>query len=90
MQAGAELTGSDLIHAQATWTNAAQMAANYAEELLQFGAHKQIVNRLLEPFTYIDVLVTATDYANWFALRDHPDLHLQRGPVRLIKTEADR
>ena len=91
MQAGAELTGSDLIHAQATWTNAAQMAANYAEELLQFGAHKQIVNRLLEPFTYIDVLVTATDYANWFALRDHPDAQPEiQELARLMKYEYEQ
>lgn len=33
--------------------------------------HKQIPNRLLEPFQYIKVIVTATDYANFFALRNH-------------------
>jgi thymidylate synthase ThyX len=44
-------------------------AANSATVLLNLGLHKQIVNRVLEPFTYIDVVVTATDYANWFALR---------------------
>lgn len=37
------------------------------------GYHKQIVNRMTESVNYIDVLVTSTDYANWFALRDHPD-----------------
>src|SRR5690606_13669752 len=51
----------------------ASNAADQAEYLMGVGTHKQIVNRLMEPFTYIDVLVTATDYANWFALRDHPD-----------------
>jgi len=35
--------------------------------------HKQIINRLLEPFAHITVLVTSTRWANWFALRDHGD-----------------
>ena len=52
-----------------SWRNAATRAANSATTLMNLGLHKQIVNRVLEPFTYIDVVVTATDYANWFALR---------------------
>ena len=52
-----------------SWRNAAKRAANSATTLMNLGSHKQIVNRVLEPFTYIDVVVTATDYANWFALR---------------------
>ena len=52
-----------------SWRNIAKRAANSATVLLNLGLHKQIVNRVLEPFTYIDVVVTATDYANWFALR---------------------
>jgi thymidylate synthase ThyX len=36
------------------------------------GAHKQIVNRLLEPFQHIHVVVTATEWDNFFALRHHP------------------
>lgn len=52
-----------------SWRNIAKRAANSATVLLNLGLHKQIVNRILEPFTYIDVVVTATDYANWFALR---------------------
>lgn len=55
------------------WKRAAKHAADMAAGFEKAGYHKQIVNRLLEPFTYIDVLVTATDYANWFMLRDHKD-----------------
>lgn len=36
-------------------------------------AHKQIVNRLLEPFMWQTILTTATDWDNFFALRTHPD-----------------
>lgn len=73
MQANAELEGSALEFAKSDWQYAAKAAAEHAKGLLDIGAHKQIVNRLLEPFTYIDVVVTATDFANWFALRDHKD-----------------
>ena len=34
---------------------------------------KQVVNRLLEPFSHISVVVTATEWDNFFALRCHPD-----------------
>lgn len=35
--------------------------------------HKQIANRLLEPFMWHTIIATATDYDNFFALRAHPD-----------------
>ena len=72
MQAGVELTGMTLELAKADWHRAARNAASVANDMLEKGLHKQVVNRILEPFTYIDVVVTATDFANWFALRDHP------------------
>lgn len=37
------------------------------------GYHKQIVNRLAEPFTFMNVVATATDLENFFWLRVHPD-----------------
>lgn len=37
------------------------------------GYHKQIVNRLLEPWSHISVLVTATEWNNFFHLRCHED-----------------
>jgi hypothetical protein len=33
--------------------------------------HKQIANRLLEPFMYIDTLISSTSWENFFNLRDH-------------------
>lgn len=73
MQANSELDPQAMENAKYAWGEAAYIAADIAARMVEIGAHKQIVNRLLEPFTYIDVLVTATDYANWFALRNHPD-----------------
>lgn len=73
MQADQELDETLKKIAQEYWKNAAQAAALHAEKLVELGTHKQVANRLLEPFTYIDVLVTSTEFANWFTLRNHPD-----------------
>lgn len=35
--------------------------------------HKQITNRLLEPFMWQTIITTATEWDNFFALRAHPD-----------------
>ena len=55
------------------WLAARDYAVSYAEEFAKAGYAKQLVNRLLEPFAWSHVLVTATDWANFFALRDHKD-----------------
>lgn len=60
---------SERFQAQREWTAAAHSAANHAEKLLKIGAHKQIVNRILEPFSHINVVVTATEWNNFFGLR---------------------
>lgn len=91
MQAHELLKCSERVQAERTWLEAAQYAAQSAQLLVEANAHKQIVNRLLEPFTYIDVLVTATDFANWFALRDHPDAQPEiQELARLMKHEYEQ
>ena len=55
------------------WQVASQDMIHYAERLSEAGYHKQVVNRLLEPFQYIKVIVTATEWDNFFKLRLHED-----------------
>lgn len=55
------------------WSRAARTMTAYALELHELGVHKQITNRLLEPFQLIKVVVTATEWENFFELRDHKD-----------------
>lgn len=73
MKAKTLLDAETTAEAKFWWGTAAKRAADNAAILEKLGAHKQIVNRLLEPFTYIDVLVTGTDWNNFFHLRDHED-----------------
>jgi thymidylate synthase ThyX len=61
--------------ARAEWRAALEDALRHAERLAEkdIDLHKQLVNRLLEPFAWITVIITATDWANFFTQRCHPD-----------------
>lgn len=71
MQAREEV--ADTLEAQSLWRDAAADAANTAEMMMDMGLHKQVANRILEPFQIIHVIVTATEWDNWYELRDHED-----------------
>lgn len=73
MQANEQLTGADLAHAKNLWLRAATNAADVAARMQELGLHKQVANRILEPFQHIHVVLTATEFDNWFELRAHPD-----------------
>jgi thymidylate synthase ThyX len=73
MQAKEELQGIPKVAAIDSWLCAAEEMASRAKVLSDIGLHKQVVNRLLEPFQIMKVIVTATEYNNFFWLRDHPD-----------------
>lgn len=55
------------------WLQARDHAIDYAFLMLSLGCHKTLPNRLLEPWMWITVLVTATDWDNFFTLRTAPD-----------------
>ena len=71
MQASSEVV--DYNDAKVTWKIAADTAADLAEELNALQLHKQVVNRILEPFQWMHTVVTATEWDNFFALRLHKD-----------------
>jgi len=73
MQAKEELTGEALEQAKSIWLAARDAAVVEARKLVEIDLHKQIANRILEPWHHIHVVVTATDFDNFFALRCHPD-----------------
>lgn len=55
------------------WLAARDSAVAHAQVLTDMGLHKQVVNRLLEPFQHIKVVMTTTEYENWKWLRLHSD-----------------
>jgi thymidylate synthase ThyX len=73
MQATEELEGYELIAAQDAWLGALPNMLNVVQQLLGLRAHKQVVNRLVEPWMFTNVLITGTEFSNFFALRDNAD-----------------
>lgn len=69
MTATDKLSGYDLGNAKREWNAAKSAACAYAWQLKDLGVHKQIASRLLEPFSKIKVIVSATDWNNFFRLR---------------------
>ena len=67
-----DVSHSDVSKEQA-WLIARDRVIRIAEGFDNAGYHKQIVNRLLEPWSHINVLVTATEFKNFFHLRSHED-----------------
>lgn len=73
MQAGEELDDADVFVARQIWLDARDQAVVTAQRLLKLNLAKQVINRILEPFSHTSVIVTATEWKNFFDLRCHPD-----------------
>lgn len=69
MVPGEPVSEEQALLADNCWYKALYSCLDAATELTELGIHKQWVNRLLEPFSFIDTLVTATDWQGFFKLR---------------------
>jgi len=88
MQASHEMDPKDIEQAKMEWRMSAMDAAANARTLSNIGAHKQIVNRILEPYLWVTGIVTSTEWDNWFELRDHPDAQPEIHELALRMREA--
>ncbi len=86
MQATIQLEEQEAIQAEYAWIGAANAACDFAERLNRMGVHKQLANRLLEPFLWVTVIVSATEWDNFFHLRDsdlaQPEMQLTAQSMR--------
>lgn len=74
MQASNEcLEGEALEQARDIWRRMAESCAEGSRQLAALGLHKQWANRPTEWFSNISVVLTATEFDNWFELRAHED-----------------
>lgn len=73
MKAKAQLEGFSLWAAKKVWLWAGRVMCGAAWLMIKAGLHKQVANRLLEPWQYMQTIVTATEWDNFFSLRCHPD-----------------
>lgn len=73
MQANQELSATRKAVMRFLWLMGMWIMTTIALLADRLGAHKQIVNRLCEPWSHITVVISATEWSNFFALRRHPD-----------------
>lgn len=74
MQAKEELTGNDLGDAKFIWQRAMQDSLHWAWALAdRVGLHKQIANRITEPWMTMKTVISGTEWRNFFWLRAHAD-----------------
>lgn len=69
MQGGEELEGRELSIVQTAWSQARQNAIISATATTQQGLHKSVTNRLLEPFMWHTVVLTATNWQGFWDQR---------------------
>jgi thymidylate synthase ThyX len=73
MKAKEELAGADLTWAKYVWANARDAAIKSSQELADLNIHKQITNRITEPWMIMKTVISGTEWTNFFWLRDHQD-----------------
>lgn len=72
MQAAGDISPFKQHLATALWKIAGYTMCCFHWALEKLGVHKQHANRVLEPWLHMTVVVTATDWDNFFGLRLHP------------------
>lgn len=91
MQANCELSPVKKAIAKILWGCAATTANFFAWSLSITGVHKQIVNRVIEPYSTITTIITATEWESFFALRCHIDAQPEIALLaKLIRSEVYR
>ena len=92
MQAYEELSPEDQEACKAEWLEARDNTLRSVQRLYNLKLHKQIVNRLLEPWMWITVVLTSDErgLANWYKLRNHEaaEPHIQKLAKMMLGAHA--
>lgn len=73
MQAVEEVSKFEEVKAVLNWERSFNYTKDRVLDMIDLGLHKQVPNRLTEPFQMMKVVITGTDWENFFNLRIHPD-----------------
>jgi len=73
MSASETLSEDEATAALHEWLRARDDAVRHAKALLDLKVHKQELNRILEPFLWHTVIVSSTEWRNFFELRCAPN-----------------
>ena len=88
MQADENLDDTQARMARVVWEDSAARMVQSAKALAELGVHKQLSNRILEPFAFVNVVLTGTEFGWFFKLRNHPDAQPEFRDVAALMQEA--
>lgn len=89
MQAGEVLQDDESAQAETIWLSAKNAAVRHAEKMMELGVHKQVANRILEPFAWHTVVVTATAWENFFLQRSQHHTDKADPAIAVMATLAE-
>ena len=87
MSASEEFSPEEFAEIETIWRNLAEHTRLEVMRMQQLNLHKQWANRPLEWFGYIDVLVSATAWSNFLALRTDASAQPEMQDVATVITE---
>lgn len=88
MRADEELTGFRKFFAEKMWYATGKIVCGLAWIMSFSGVHKRHINRMLEPWSYIKIVCTGTEWDNFFHLRCHEDAQPELRQLALEMREA--
>lgn len=89
MQAKEEVTGPDKSEAIYIWNKAKEDALHWAESLAtRIGLHKQIANRITEPWMTMKTVISGTEWRNFWWLRAHEDAQPEIHKLAVVMLDA--
>jgi thymidylate synthase ThyX len=71
MQANESLEETSLSIAKLLWDSAKAAGIGFSRLMAAVGLHKQIANRVTEPWMVMKTVITGTEWANFYYLRNH-------------------
>ncbi len=90
MQADEELDEEGRRQAARSWLAARDAALASARALVQVGLHKQIANRILEPWMWVTQIITSTEWRWFYVLRCHPAAQPEIRRIAELMREAQQ
>lgn len=90
MSAKEELDEADKTMAEFFWQGAKRMSLHFAKALSGLGLHKQVANRVCEPFQIMKTVITGTEWNNLYYLRNHRDAQPEFQALAAAMLEAHK
>lgn len=88
MEAAEEISSVDQVEAENIILEMRDFCVSRVEKLMELGLHKQTANRYLAPWQWTTSIFTATEWANYFYLRDSVHAQPEHAELARVMLEA--